>query len=280
MLTTLEAYSSWQSAPILPLSDFGPQTDLLQVRDISGLGPAKANVNTVPFGSVDGSSYTGGMVETRNILITVGLNPDWADWSMEALRRLLYAYFMPKHPVRLVFHSNDEMPTVEITGITETVEPSLFSKDGEFVVSVLCPDPYFTTVEPIIVAGSTTYTSGPVEIEYKGTEETGFNFKLVEAAPPAPWWGNFKMKNLVDEHFVVPIIVNASSYFVLNTVASQKYVQTVERGSGIITNLLSIVQPGSKWLKLQPGPNTFEAITDVGGTQDWELTYYEKYGGL
>jgi hypothetical protein len=58
-------------------------------------------------------------------------------------------------------------------------------------------------------------------------------------------------------------------------------VQNVDIGSGIITNLLSKVQiqEGSSWPTFQPNENEFAVITDVG-VQDWELTYFERFGGL
>ena len=51
MLTEVKAYSSWQSAPTLLLSDTGrAETDLVQIRNIDGLDPVKASVNTSPLG--------------------------------------------------------------------------------------------------------------------------------------------------------------------------------------------------------------------------------------
>ncbi len=92
-------------SPVLSLllGGGGLNTDALQIRNIEGLGPVKASVNTSPFGSVDGESYTGSNVGKRNIVMTLGLNPNWRDQSMASLRQLLYAYFMPKQFVKLRF---------------------------------------------------------------------------------------------------------------------------------------------------------------------------------
>jgi hypothetical protein len=70
-------------------------------------------------------------------------------------------------------------------------------------------------------------------------------------------------------------------YFEMSSVPMRKYVQNVNIGTGIITNLLSKVhiQEGSAWPSLQPGDNEFTVITDQG-EQDWELTFYERFGGL
>jgi hypothetical protein len=59
----------------------------------------------------------------------------------------------------------------------------------------------------------------------------------------------------------------------------QKYIQNVSIGSGVITNLLSKMQEGSKWPLFEQGDNKFSVITDQG-VQDWELSFYERFGGL
>ena len=176
MLTEVKAYSSWRSAPTLPLDDGGrAETDLIHVRNISGLDPVKASVNTSPFGSVDGASLTGSSVLTRNIVLTLHPNPNWKDWTYEALRRLLYSYFMPKLQVKLVFYSDDMIP-VEISGVVEDVSVNIFSKDPELNVSIICPDPYFTALEPTVITGLTN--DDPVTVDYGGTIEAGMHVKV------------------------------------------------------------------------------------------------------
>jgi hypothetical protein len=68
-------------------------------------------------------------------------------------------------------------------------------------------------------------------------------------------------------------------YFLMNSLPGAKYVQNVGIGSGLITNLLAKVAGGSTWPTLQPGVNDFSVITDAG-VQDWQLTYFARYGGL
>ncbi|HEY7417968.1 MAG TPA: hypothetical protein VH593_22490, partial [Ktedonobacteraceae bacterium] len=181
MLTKVRAYSSWQTAEILPLDENGRiETDLLQIRDVTGLGPVDANINTSPIGSIDGESYIGSNVSSRNIVLTIRPNPDWKTWSFERLRRLLYTYFMPKMLTRLVFET-DEISPVEIFGYVETFEPVIFSKDGEMQISIICPDPYFTAVEPIVVTGlSSPDGATPMEIHYNGSIEAGINVQVTQ----------------------------------------------------------------------------------------------------
>ena len=281
MLAKVEAYSSWPDAPELPLSDHGIETDLIQIRNIDGLGPVKATVNTSPYGSMDGAAYSGSLVPVRNIVITLGLNPDWNVYSMESLRRLVYSYFMSKQNVRLVFYSNDEMPTVEIYGYVEDVVPSIFSKDVEMQVSIICPDPYFTSVNPIVVAGIAQAAAVPREIIYHGSIETGIFVKVTEQATPDPNTVAIQLGDPAVTYFRVTAPVTATKYLVMNSIPGNKYVQNVELGTGVITNLLAkaSIEVGSIWPTLVPGRNEFSVITN-SGIQDWELTYFERFGGL
>lgn len=278
MLTELRAYSAWASAPVLALDENGrPETDLIQVRNIDGLDPVKAAINTTPFGSIDGAAFTGANVTTgRNIVITLHPNPDWSDWSFEGLRRLIYSYFMPKLRTRLVFYS-DDIPPVEISGYVESVEVNPFVKDVELLVSIICPDPYFSSVDPKVVTGKSSDSA--VDIQYNGNIEAGINVEISRASGGSPTAMTIQAGDPALSYFTVSAGVSSTMYFLMNSLPGQKYVQNVGIGSGLITNLLSKMKTGSKWPVLQPGENDFDILTDVG-VQDWQLTYYERFGGL
>lgn len=280
MLTEVKAYSSWHSAPTLPLVDGGrSETDLIQIRNIDGLDPVKASVNTSPYGSVDGASHTGSSVLTRNIVLTLHPNPDWDTWTFESLRRLLYSYFMPKRATELVFYSDDLIP-VKIAGIVEDVSVNQFSKDPELLVSVICPDPYFIALEPIVITGQTVRETGSViPIEYNGTVESGIHLEVTSGGAPEPAVIGVQIGQPPITDFDVDAAVGASSYFEMSSIPMRKFVQNVDISNGVITNRLSKVRPGSVWPLLQPGVNELLVITDQG-TQDWELTYFERFGGL
>lgn len=282
MLTEVKAYSSWQSAPMLPLSgDGNAKTDLIQIRNIDGLDPVRASVNTSPRGSVDGETYTGSNIPKRNIVLTLHPNPNWDDWTYEKLRRLLYSYFMPKRPTRLVFYSDDMIP-VEIFGVVESVAVNMFSKDPELIVSVICPDPYFTALDPVVLTGQTIRAGGTVvSVDYKGSIETGMKVKVTSVSGPAPTVIGIQIGDPTVSYFNILATVSASMYFEMSSVHMQKFVQNVNIGSGVITNLLPKVElpEGSLWPVIQPGINEFSVITDQG-VQDWELSYFERFGGL
>jgi hypothetical protein len=277
VLTEVKAYSSWRSAPTLQLDmDGRSETDLIQILNIEGLDPVKASITTSPYGSIDGTSYTGSNVQNRNIVLTLKPNPNWDTWTHEGLRKLLYSYFMPKLLIRLVFYSDDANP-VEIYGIVEGVESVMFSKEPTFQVSIICPDPYFQALNPTIITGQNGVVA---TFDYNGNVESGMIVNVTHVSGNPTTIG-IQLGDPKITYFGVTATVNASMYFQLSSIPRQKYVQNVTIGTGVIDNLLSNVylQEGSLWPTLQPGSNEFKIDTD-DGVQDYQLIFYERFGGL
>lgn len=283
MLTEVKAYSSWRSAPTLPLLDGGrAETDLIQIRNIDGLDPVKAAVNTSPLGSVDGTSYVGSSVPSRNIVLTIHPNPDWDLWTHESLRKIIYQYFMPKRPTRLVFYS-DDMGPVEISGVVESVGVNIFSKDPEYLVSIICPDPYFTALEPTVITGQTVRPGDPdtFVVDYKGNIEAGIHLSVSQVSGPSPEFVHVQVGYPTVTYLVMDASVDSGKYLEMSSIPMKKFVQNVDIGTGVITNLLSKtnIEEGSTWPVFQPGEQDFYVISDQG-VQDWELSFFERFGGL
>ena len=78
------------------------------VRNIEGLGPVKATLVSTSFANMDGGQYHSSRREPRNIVLTLGLEPDYAMMSVADLRKQLYQFFMPKSQSTLDFHLFDK----------------------------------------------------------------------------------------------------------------------------------------------------------------------------
>jgi hypothetical protein len=187
---------------------------------------------------------------------------------------------MPKQAVRLAFLSDDK-PDVDISGIVESISANAFSKDPEYIASIICPDPYFRAVTPIILTGKTS--DNEIDIDYGGNIPGGIQVEVDRVSDPAP--GNISIQignpDISFFQIISPSMVTASKYFHMSSFPMSKYVETVNKTNGTIQSLLSNVntKTGSEWPVLQPGPNTFQVTSD-GGVQSWELTYFERFGGL
>ena len=265
MLTEVKAYSSLPSAPTLFLTEIGrAETDLIQIRNIDGLDPVVASVGTTPYGASDGEAYVGSDVGKRNIVLTLHPNPDWNTWSHEALRRVLYAYFMPKQEVRLVFYS-DDMDEVEIFGVVESFAANQFSKDPEYIASIICPDPYFKTIDPIVLTGNADAGS-PITVDYGGNIPGGMYVKVTHTSGPNPGKVTIQVGNPKLTSFKIDptsgSVVDDHKYLEMSSFPRSKYVQSIYTDDvgaikqGTIVSLLSNVSiaEGSEWPMFQPGP--------------------------
>ncbi len=67
MITKMEVSSRNLSAPVLPVGNSLPNDDPVQIRNIEGLGPVKANLASTPFATGRGEFYQGSSTGVRNI---------------------------------------------------------------------------------------------------------------------------------------------------------------------------------------------------------------------
>jgi len=282
VLTKVEAFSQWAEAPTLALDDNGrEESDLIQLQGITGLDPVNATVTTSAYGSIDGAVYTGGTVGTRNIVLTLKPNPDWVNWTVASLRRLIYTYFMPKQAVNLRFQS-DDIPTVAISGIVESCSANPFAQEVLITVSIICPNPYFQAINPTIFSGTTG--AAATRIQYNGTVETGMNVKLRNIPGETPSYLHVVNYDLNTE-FDVNVTLNDNIYCEVNSVPGSKYAQLVNTANGTVQNVLGQVVNVSwnTWALLQPGNNSIAigaGDANKSWNLNWEISFYELYGGL
>lgn len=287
MLTQMEVFAQGVTAPPLPILDQNVAMDAIQIRNIDGLGPVKASVNTTQYGSVDGEFFNSSYTPKRNIVLTIGLNPDWATQTFESLRQILYSYFMPESQVKLRFTST-HLATVEISGYVESCEPILFSKNSnpnpEYQISIICPDPYFIASDATVIPGVTEAIAGTTDIivEYEGSVPTGFIVDVVLPSGGTAFSGEIRLINKTPSIKVAistGIAVSTTQFFRFSSVQGDKYVRQYPLPSGNYTNVLGKFSPGSVWLQLRKGQNKIQVLSTTAGL-GWNLRYYAKYGGL
>jgi len=283
-ITQVEVINQRITASPLPFSaDGSADSDPIQVRNIEGLGPVNAVINTVQYGSVDGESFQGSVMGKRNIVLTVGLNPNWANQTPELLRSYLYQYLMPKSKVTLRFTST-HMPVVLIDGYVETFTPNIFAKDPEYQVSIICPQPAFVAEQGTAWLGNTQAfaDSSVTNVNYEGTLPAGFTlFVHANAAVPTAT-GEFRViiKNPDTGFFVAnPVTIDSTHDLVMSTVSGDKYLRSVNPSTQAFTSVLGKVASGSPWTQFENGLNTLQVFHATPG-QDWMLQYTALYGGI
>ena len=283
MITRMEVLNWHTAAPELPLGGFMPNDDPVQILNIEGLGPVTAAISSSPFATGRGELYQGASTGKRNIVLTLGLNPNWEDQTISSLRQLLYKYLLPEQWTRLRFFS-DHLPTVDIAGVVETFEPNIFSQDPEIQVSILCPKPDFVDVDATFLTGQVDEPgTDELEIDYIGTVATGFELRILSSGVLESYSGNLIVRNktisIAQAFQVLAVSIDPEKYLSLNTVKSTRWIRNVFTEEDLAINILAKMATNSVWPELNPGENLFSVEAAEPG-QYWVLAYFNRFGGL
>lgn len=240
--------------------------------EIEGLGPVKANIVSSSFAGGDGEQYQSSRRDSRNIVLHIGLEPDWSTETVSSLRKRLYQFFMTKSQVSLRFHEDDGL-MVDIEGRVETCEPDIFTEEPAMVVSILCGEPDFVEPGSVTYNGATTDTETESIIDYDGTIETGIRLLLTpdRAVPDFTVYHRPPDGTLRQLVFEYPLVANDP--LVISTISGDKGAWV-----GGISALYGIT-PQSTWIELQPGENYIRIYAE-GLPIPFQIVYTNRYGGL
>lgn len=271
MLTMVEVLTVSGRTLELPLRDV---SNGYVVRDIDGLDPVKASIVSSRLAQVDGTIFQASRRESRNIVMKLGFEPDFVNTTVSDLRRNLYDYLMPKAPVVLRFHV-DEEAYVDISGMVESLETSLFTKDPEVTISLICFDPDFYALDTVAVTGVSAPSGGRF-IDYEGDVETGLIFTL-NVGRSIPGFTLTMDNGTLFQRFELTAPLVSGDVVTVDTRRGQKGAVRTRGGSN--SSLLYAVAPTSTWAELYPGTNTFE-VRIAGAGVPYTVHYVPKYGGL
>lgn len=278
MLTLLEVVNYRSDTLQLSL------TDVISgyiVRDIEGLSPVKATLTSSSQAEVDGAQFQNARRDTRNITITLGLEPDYVTNTVQSLRTDLYKFFMTKSNLQFNFWL-DGVLTAVTSGQVESCDNSMFSNDPEVDISIICYDPDFYGPEQIFTQANATIPSSPdsnvVNIDYDGNSDAGIIFTL----PVTGALTSVVLRNLRPDGTSQKLELDGGSWvnndlIIINTIPGQKSV-TYAR-AGIAYPALSYMTKTSDWISFAQGENMFQPMCDTG-TMLYGLAYTPKYGGL
>lgn len=272
MITSVEARTASGNLLTLPLQDV---TEGITIQDIIGLDPVDATVVSSSFAQLDGEQYQSSRRNKRNIVMTLGYDPDYTSQTIRDLRARLYSFFMPKSSVNLKF-VDDSGPDVEIDGTVETFVAPLFAKDPNAVISILNFDPDFYDPTTINVNGFTTAGTDEIEIDYDGTVETGFLFTLNADRVLSGFTLYNRTADGTQQLQFISDIENAD-VLQINTLQGNKFANNTRAGT--VASVLYGVSPYSAWIELFPGQNFIRVLVDDAGTP-YTISYTNKYGGL
>lgn len=271
-----------------------PDVSGFLIKSITGLGPAKANVNTTEVSTNDGSLFNSARLSQRNIVLDmVFINTVYGE-SIEDLRQKSYKYFPLKKSVELTIETDNRY--VKTTGYVESNEPNIFSSQEGTQISIICPDPYFYSAgedgnnvtnfysidpmfefpfsnesldEPLLVFGEIQIKTEGV-ITYHGDSEIGVLI-YIHAIGPATNINIYntetrevmrinteKISSLTGKGIV------ASDDIVINTAKGEKSITLIREG--VSYNILNCLDKNTDWFTLAKGDNIFAFTADSGVT--------------
>ena len=146
----------------------------LYIRDIGGLNPPKATINTTESIFKDGSYYNSAKNSDRNIVIELGYRQVPGYTNLEAIRNKIYQNFPIGRDIRLEFITDYLPNPVFIDGYVETNEVSVFTKEPIHIISIICPNPNFYENSYTVV---NTAADGINLTPYIGTAPSPFIFQ-------------------------------------------------------------------------------------------------------
>ena len=259
------------------------------VTKIEGLNPPKGRINTASIAGMNGALFNSAKVETRNIVLTV-----YPREPVEANRLALYKYAQIAQWCK-IYYSNGSR-NVMIEGYVEAIEGSLFTLPQSFQISIICPQPYFETVQTIHndISSVIGLFEFPFAIPKEGIEFGELKRDLVSVIQNA---GD------VDTGLVIKItargeVVNPTIYsdsfggsFGLNIALAEHDEVVINTNSGMRSvkllsgnterNIINLVRPGAEWFTLVPGENLFSYEAEVGeDVMNIVFSHNTKFGGV
>jgi hypothetical protein len=247
-----------------------------ELRDIDGLDPVKATLSSASFAQLDGEQYHSSKRGKRNLMMKIGLEPDFVDVSVKDLRDQLYSYFMPKSQVTLTFY-DDDGPTVYILGRVEDCVCPLFVSEPEANISILCFDSDFKDTGDVSLSGNSVADTTETLVTYEGSVDTGivFTFLPDRAVSAFTVYHRKPDGSSLQQDFSISLVADDS--LVVSNIPGQKSVMLTR--SSVTTSVLYAKATQSGWIELAPGDNYIRVFAE-GAPIPYTIEYTNRYGGL
>jgi hypothetical protein len=273
MLTKIEVVTPQDMELSLP---FDSASSGILLIDADGLDPVAANIVSTNYGASPGAFYQAHRRSTRNIVLTLGVGPQYGTESVSARRKLLRRFFPTGGAVTLRLYEDDVF-VAYVNGRVETHEAAIFTQDPEVSISIICFDPDFISPVEQEISGFSHPMDTTSTIEYNGDETAGFVLELAIDREIS----EFVIHNetlsggLFAYNFAAPLV--AGDLVVVSTVERDKYVTLIR--DTVTTSALYGVSPSANWFGFESGTNLFRVQVD-GDPIPYTLRYFERYGGF
>lgn len=278
----------------------------IAITKIEGLGPVKADINSTEISSGDGARFNSARIGTRNIVFTFRL---LEAPTVEDSRQKTYKYFPVKTNVTLLFETDNRL--CQITGYVESNKPNIFSEEEGTQISIICPNPYFISMEnggmntvgffgseptfefpfsnesltdPLIIFGNIRLRQEEI-VPYDGDSQVGFTIKihaLGEVRQITIYNTKTRETMKIDTDILNEITgsgIIAGDEITISTVKGDKHITLLRDGEEI--NILNVLGKDVDWFQLAKGDNRFAYICEYGAENlEFSINYQTLYEGV
>lgn len=288
----------------LVLDLFHPEKSGLIVRSISGLGPPKANINSMDLATADGALYSSARASTRNIVFNLQFM--FAP-TIEDSRQLTYKYFPLKKLVKIEVETDNR--SLETSGYVESNSPDIFSREETTQISIVCLDPFFYDPNPSVTQFATVTPTFEFPFSNESTSEDLIEFGTInlDTRSTIDYVGDVDTGILITIHALGSVSGSLTIYnvetqekmvidlakikmligkdygsgddIIISTVSGDKYVQVLHDGK--YTNAIAAIEKLADWFQVSVGRNIFN-FTVTKGIENlvMSFSYRNAYGGI
>lgn len=257
--------------------------------DIDGVSSPDASINTESNAGHDGGTVTNTAVKLRNIVLTVQIAGDASEG-----KKGLYKIFKVKQPGTLYYKSDGW--NVKIPCYTEKLEIVPTAKPLQAVISLLCPQPYWESLEALIMElqsiedafyfplvlleeGVPLGIINPqyaVNIENDGNVPLGMTIEIRASGAVS----NPKIINTQTlEYIEIETGMRPGDKITMCTIARQKRVTLLR--DGVEYNYFNYLTDGSTFLQLEEGDNELQYLAAAGEANMFvTIKYTPLYAGV
>lgn len=245
-------------------------TDPYILASADGLGPPEVDVsiqNTLNAGGV----YQGRRPQNREIVLRVGLNPDFGIGQTAAdLRTTLYGMLTPGYVDNIIINVMDGATILALTtGYVKKLEVVPFNIEPEVQITIACVQQYLQAPYPLYV--EPPVKSAP-EIVNVGTAPAGFFMELTFTSNITNW-------ALVHATGAKMELTYAFLIGDILTIDTRPGSRKILLKRGLVTsNIIYALTPDSIWFLLHGGSNSF---TTTSNAFNWgDVFYLPQYWGV
>lgn len=260
-----------------------------QVIDVEGLAPPKAQLYTNAVANMDGEKFKSSKLDMRNLVLTIKINGD-----VETNRINLYKYFGAGKWCKVYYKNGSR--DVFIEGYVETINCPLFTINQQMQISIVCPTPYFKSVDiiytdisvviarftfPFSIAESGVIISQLIPnkvttVMNDGEFETGFEIVMRALADKISTPTIYNVDT--GEYLSVDVVLNKGDVLRVNTNKGSKSI--IKIVDGVETNIINYLANGSTWLQLDAGANDFTYDVNNADRLEVIFEYHHQYEGV